>query len=96
MQVSRNLLIVVVVIGALGAVLCPAECPVGDLDGDCTVGFGDVRQLAIEWLNSNCESMRQTLTKPNELRPLSGVRHDETEQPGAVTLLDMPGACPQP
>ena len=32
-----------------------ADCPVGDLDGDCEVGFGDVQQLAFEWLNSNCE-----------------------------------------
>ncbi len=51
---SKSLAVFLVLAYGLCGPLQAERCPVGDLDGDCVVGFGDMRVLADNWLDSGC------------------------------------------
>lgn len=52
---NRFLKISLPAIVLLISILAPAaDCPLGDLDDDCKVGFSDVELMADSWLDANC------------------------------------------
>lgn len=51
---GKKLAILIAAAGFLAGAVWGTQCPVGDLDGDCVVGFGDVLVLAAGWLDDGC------------------------------------------